>query len=143
MTEVVFYEKPGCLTNLKQKQLLVALGHRVAVRDLLTEPWSAERLRSFFGDRPVPDWFNPTAPTVRDGLIDPTALDAESALTAMLADPLLIRRPLIETTAGRCAGFDDDPVLTALGVRSDGSDELTACSRIGETQPVCPTPETA
>jgi nitrogenase-associated protein len=143
MTEVVFYEKPGCLTNLKQKQLLVALGHRVAVRNLLAEPWSAERLRAFFGGRPVPDWFNPTAPKVRDGLIDPAAIDAEAALAAMLADPLLIRRPLIETTAGRCAGFDDHPVLVALGVPTDPSEELTACSRLGEAQPVCPTPETA
>jgi len=143
MTEVVFYEKPGCLTNLKQKQLLVALGHRVAVRDLLAEPWSAERLRSFFGERPVPDWFNPTAPKVRNGQIDPAALDAEGALATMLADPLLIRRPLIETRAGRCAGFDAHPLLAALGVRTDGSDELTACSRLGEAEPVCPTPETA
>ncbi len=143
MTDVVFYEKPGCLTNLKQKQRLVALGHRLAVRNLLVEPWTAERLRGFFGDRPVTDWFNPTAPAVRDGLVDPAGLDADGALRAMLADPLLIRRPLLETPTGRCAGFDDNPVLSALGVDTDPSDALSACSRRGEALPVCPTPGVA
>lgn len=143
MTEVVFYEKPGCLTNLKQRQLLVGLGHRLAVRNLLAEPWTADRLRGFFGERPVPDWLNPTAPAVRDGLVDPTRLDADAALAAMLSDPLLIRRPLLETPHGRCAGFDDHPVLDALGVATGASDELTACSRRDEAQPVCPSPEIA
>ncbi len=42
MSSVLFYEKPGCLSNAKQKALLASLGHRVAVRNLLAEPWTAD-----------------------------------------------------------------------------------------------------
>jgi nitrogenase-associated protein len=129
MSEVVFYEKPGCITNARQKQLLAAHGHRLAVRDLLCEPWSRERLRNFFGNRSVPDWFNRSAPRIRDGDLDIDSLDADQALTLMLADPLLIRRPLLETTAGRCAGFEPGPLLDLLGIRLTSDDSIDRCSR--------------
>ncbi len=48
MTAIVFYEKPGCLTNARQRRLLEAAGHQVVRRDLLAEPWTAGRLRDFF-----------------------------------------------------------------------------------------------
>ncbi|MBI1424317.1 MAG: hypothetical protein GC149_12685 [Gammaproteobacteria bacterium] len=39
MAEIVFYEKPGCGNNTRQKALLAAAGHHVIARNLLTEPW--------------------------------------------------------------------------------------------------------
>lgn len=147
MTEIQFYEKPGCLTNARQKQLLARRGHCVMVRNLLQEPWTAERLRGFFGDLPVAAWFNPSAPRVRDGDIDPAALDADSALALLVADPLLIRRPLLDTPFGRCAGFEAGPVLTALGIHPEADEDLQGCSRPpaapGEPAPACPPPGTA
>ena len=44
MARILFYEKPGCTGNLRQKRLLVDAGHTVLARNLLTEPWTAERL---------------------------------------------------------------------------------------------------
>ena len=129
MSEVVFYEKPGCITNARQKQLLAAHGHRLVVRDLLSEPWTRERLRDFFGSRPVPDWFNRSAPRVRDGDLAIDSLDGEQALRLMLADPLLIRRPLLETTAGRCAGFEPGPIFDHLGIRLTDGSSIDRCSR--------------
>ena len=38
MATVIFYEKPGCVGNAKQKRLLADAGHEVVPRDLLTEP---------------------------------------------------------------------------------------------------------
>ena len=38
MARVIFYEKRGCGGNARQKALLVASGHEVHARDLLTEP---------------------------------------------------------------------------------------------------------
>ena len=58
MTKVVFYEKPGCGGNARQKALLIASGHELDVRNLLTEPWTAATLRPFFGSKPLRDWFN-------------------------------------------------------------------------------------
>ncbi len=103
MTTLVFYEKPGCVTNARQRALLAAHGHRLTVCDLLRERWTAERLRPFFGDRPVADWFNPTAPRIKSGELDPATLDEPTALALMVADPILIRRPLMATPAGLCA----------------------------------------
>ena len=42
----------------------------VEARNLLTEAWTATKLRSFFGDLPVSAWFNRTAPSIKSGEID-------------------------------------------------------------------------
>lgn len=128
MAIVTFYEKPGCGTNARQKLALSNAGHTLEVRSLLTEPWTAERLRGFFGDTPVATWFNPAAPKVKSGAVDPSAVDAETAIALMLAEPLLIRRPLVETESGRCAGFDREPVLSLLGPSDPAARPLEGCS---------------
>lgn len=120
---VVFYEKPGCLTNKRQKALLEEHGCRLEVRNLLTEPWTRERLLEFFGDRPVGEWFNRAAPRIRDGDVDPENLDRDSALALMLEEPLLIRRPLLDTPFGKTAGFDNPAILAALGIRTEATEK--------------------
>jgi nitrogenase-associated protein len=135
VTTVHFYQKPGCRTNARQMRALEVAGHSVIAKNLLTEPWTAEALRRFFGDRPVASWFNPASPRIKSGEIDPATSDAATALALMLADPLLIRRPLIEVDGSRCAGFDQEPVLSLLGPR----DDLDGCSR-ETTGGHCPPP---
>jgi len=51
-----------------------------------------------------------SAPAIKYGEVKPNAADAETALAPMLADPLLIRRPLIQTGGRRIAGFDAEEV---------------------------------
>ena len=127
MTIVVFYQKPGCATNARQIRALEAAGHSVSAKDLLKAPWTAEALRSFFGETPVTSWFNRAAPRIKSGKINPETCDAARALALMLADPLLIRRPLVEANGSRCAGFDREPVLSLLGQRVN--QDLDRCSR--------------
>lgn len=138
-TSVVFYEKPGCLSNERQKALLRAHGYRLTVRNLLLEPWTPARLRAFFGRLPVRDWFNPTAPRIKQGLVQPAALDESDALALMIEDPLLIRRPLIETEQGRGCGFEPGPLLKGLGLELSIEEDLQSCSRPGP-DPRCATP---
>ena len=138
MAEIVFYQKPGCKTNARQKQMLEAAGHAVTAKSLLTEPWTAERLRGFFGSTPVTSWFNPAAPRIKSGEIDPATIDAAAALASMLDDPLLIRRPLVEAQGQRCAGFDREPITSLLGAAADP--EAENCSRPGPS-PRCPDPD--
>ena len=131
MANVVFYEKPGCINNTKQKRLLNESGHRVEARDLLTETWTAERLRPFFGDRPVSDWFNLTAPRVKSGDVDPKAMDEAAALAAMVDDPLLVRRPLMEV-GGECRqGFDPTAVDRWIGLKEKPEESVEACPGSG------------
>ncbi len=108
MAIVNFYEKPGCANNAKQKRLLREAGHELIVHDLLQQPWKDEpdKLRSFFSDLPVAQWFNQAAPAIKNGHMQPERLDEQQAIALMTADPLLIRRPLLEIDGRRVAGFD-------------------------------------
>lgn len=106
MKKLIFYEKPGCVNNTRQKAMLSSAGYAVEARNLLEHQWSADTLRPFFGSRPVAEWFNRAAPRVKNGLVSPESMDESSALQAMQADPLLIRRPLIECGGRRECGFD-------------------------------------
>ncbi len=106
MAEVIFYEKPGCINNTKQKRMLAFTGHLVVTKNLLTEAWCRERLQQFFSNMPVSEWFNRTAPMVRDGVIDLDVIDGGSAITEMMAEPLLIRRPLMFVDGVPVVSFD-------------------------------------
>ena len=140
MAVVLFYEKPGCINNSKQKMLLAAAGHTVQAKSLLTEKWTAERLRAFFGDLPVAQWFNLSSPRIYGGEVSPEALDEQEALRLMLADPLLIRRPLMEVDSQRRVGFDPEAVERWIGLSSrTGGEDLETCPR-KRTQACAPAP---
>ena len=97
----------------------------LSVRTFFTVCWRV------FGDRPVTDWFNPMAPRVKTGEVRPQELDEARALDLMIADPILIRRPLLETDAGVCCGFEPGPALDYLGVHLGPSQDMQSCSRPG------------
>lgn len=115
MDTLHFWGKPGCQTNARQQSALRAEGFRLEFHDLLQEPWTEMRLLDFFMDIPVTDWFNPYAPKIKAGLIIPGMFDTTSALRAMMHEPLLIRRPLMEIGRTRVVGFDMDRIRTAFG----------------------------
>ena len=141
MASVIFFEKPGCGNNTKQKLWLAASGHTVLAKNLLKEKWTAERLRAFFGDLPVAQWFNQSAPRIKSGEVNPAALDAETALAMMLSEPLLIRRPLMEVDGKLRVGFDADAVCTWIGLNeAKPNGNIEACPICHRSQP-CPTPE--
>jgi nitrogenase-associated protein len=117
MAKVVFYEKPGCGGNARQKALLIASGHELEVRNLLVEPWTAASLRPYFGSKPLPEWFNVSSPRVKSGAVRPGELTPDSALAMMVADPLLIRRPLMRVEERRESGFDHANVDAWIGLR--------------------------
>ncbi len=103
---MLFYEKPGCINNKRQKQLLREAGHEVMAKNLLTEHWEISHLLLFFKGHPVADWFNRSAPAVKSGELVPEHLDARQALELMLQNPLLIRRPLMQVGEHYHLGFD-------------------------------------
>lgn len=138
MAEVVFYEKPGCAGNARQKRLLEDAGHRLIVRDLLSTVWTEQTLRPFFGDRPVAEWFNRSAPAVKSGAVAPDALGEEEALALLLADPLLIRRPLMRVGDHSACGFDADVVDAWIGLAQRPEGSIEGCPKAGMAP--CPPP---
>lgn len=140
MAEVLFYEKPGCINNTRQKQLLTMAGHRLEVRNLLEEAWTPASLRPYFGTLPVAQWFNCTAPAVKSGDVDPGALTEQQALESMVKMPLLIRRPLIRVGDVFRVGFEVEAVDAWIGLTAaDAEMDLEACPKDNGQE--CSTPD--
>jgi len=130
MATVYFYEKPGCINNTRQKKLLAAAGHQVVALNLLAETWQADRLRAFFGEMAVRDWFNYSAPLLKHGEIDPDKLSEQQALALMLHNPLLIRRPLMQVGDSLMAGFDQQAVDKWIGLKEqEVQQDIESCPR--------------
>ena len=136
MAQIIFYEKPGCLNNARQKKLLQQAGHTVIAMNLLTEDWAKkpEQLWAFLGDKPVSDWFNRSAPAIKKGLIDPDTVTAQQAIALMISDPLLIRRPLMQVGNEKTAGFDEQYMEQWIGLNDKRSaDDLETCPNTRQT----------
>jgi nitrogenase-associated protein len=131
MTEIIFYEKPGCINNTKQKKLLQEAGYTVDARNLLTESWTREQLAPFFVELPVAQWFNRSAPRITSGEIVPEQVDELSAWELLLQEPLLIRRPLIQIGSHYLVGFEEERIkrLLTLNFTEQEPGELERCPR--------------
>jgi nitrogenase-associated protein len=130
MATITFYEKPGCANNTRQKKLLVAAAHQVIAKNILTEAWTEQSLRPFFGDLPVKDWFNYSAPAIKYGEIDPDNQTEAQALALMLEIPLLIRRPLMQIDNKFIAGFDQQLIDNWIGLQTvDTASDLESCPK--------------
>jgi nitrogenase-associated protein len=128
MANVIFYEKPGCASNAKQKALLKESGHEVDARDLLGEAWSASSLRPFFGEKPVREWFNAASPRVKSGEVKPDAVNPQEAIVMMILDPGLIRRPLMRVGDHCESGFDPAAVGRWIGLTAGSPEVNDRCS---------------
>jgi nitrogenase-associated protein len=120
MTHLIFFEKPGCGGNARQRALLEAAGHTLERRNLLGQEWSREALLAFLAPLPVAQWFNRAVPRVKSGEVVPEALDQNAALALLLNEPLLIRRPLLQRSddGSRRVGFDAAEIETWIGLGS-------------------------
>lgn len=123
MAEILFFEKPGCGGNAQQKALLAASGHTILARDLLGEAWTAASLLAFLSPLPPAEWFNRAHPKVKAGAVVPENHDGDTALAALLADPLLIRRPLMQVGDQRRVGWNEAAVAAWIGLTPGGIDE--------------------
>lgn len=136
MAQIIFYEKPGCVNNTRQKKLLESAGHQVIAKNLLTENWSAERLQVFFNNYSIAEWFNRAAPRVKSGEVIPEQISAEQAIAMMITDPLLIRRPLMQVGEEYRIGFEQHNVAAWIGLSPfEKAEDLETCTR---EQTPCP-----
>jgi len=129
MSTVEFYEKPGCINNTRQKQLLREAGHIVIERDLLHTHWTEEGLMVFFSALPIHEWFNHSAPQIKSGEVIPEQCSMQQALSLMCDIPLLIRRPLMRVGHGTMVGFEQDAVDAWIGLQCRSDADLETCPR--------------
>jgi nitrogenase-associated protein len=131
MTHLLFFEKPGCGGNARQRAVLLSAGHTLDRRNLLTAHWTRESLLAFLGRLPVAEWFNRAAPRVKSGEVQPEAQSVDSAIDLLLEQPLLIRRPLMQRTdnQSRFVGFDTAAVDAWIGLGTNpASPSLEGCA---------------
>jgi ADP-ribosyl-[dinitrogen reductase] hydrolase len=120
MKKVVLYQKSGSKKAREQKDMLAAAGYEVELRDLTAEHWTSAGLRPFFAERPVSEWFDPSAPQVLSGEIDPSRANPQQALVMFSVNPSLINGPLIKCN-GRCAsGLNVRELRYFLDVHASG-----------------------
>jgi nitrogenase-associated protein len=127
VNSVIFWEKPGCVGNNRQKSELRKQGIDLEVRDLISHQWSKDTLRPFFGGSPLDEWFNQTAPALKSGDIKPSELSEDDAIALMIDNPILIRRPLLQFEECFQSGFKHGPVLDAIGFQHEDPELLQIC----------------
>lgn len=125
--QIVFYEKPGCSGNAKQKKLLDLYQVTYKTKDILTEPWSFEKLSAFFGTLPKEKIYNPFAPQIKQKALDIDALTKEELIQAMLQKPILIKRPLLEIDEHKVCGFDIEQINKLLDKNICESVSVSTC----------------
>lgn len=124
----IFYEKTGCSGNAKQKELLKSHNISFTVKSLLDTSWTKETLSEFFKDLDVIDIFNPFAPQIRDKHIDINSLSKDEAITLMIENPILIKRPLLDINGVKLCGFDIEKINELLNTNIDTNKKLNTCS---------------
>lgn len=127
MAKVIFYGKPGCGGNTRQKKVLAASGHEIDDRDVFSTPWTSATLLEFLGDLPVTGWFHPNASRVKSGEISPETLSREQAMALLLGDIRLIRRPLLESGGVKVAGWNPERLSAWIGLADTVNPGPEAC----------------
>jgi len=123
-----FYEKTGCSGNAKQKELLKSHNISFSVKSLLDTSWTKETLSEFFKGLETKDIFNPFAPQIRDKQIDINSLSKDEAITLMIKNPILIKRPLLDINGVKICGFDIKKINELLNTNIDTNKKLNTCS---------------
>lgn len=72
---------------------------------------------------------NYTAPAVKNGEIIPERLSFKEAVELMVADPILIKRPLVEVDGMKIQGVTDRRLTPYLG-SWDGSEDVVTCPNL-------------
>lgn len=116
---VVVYGIPNCDTVRRARRWLKAHGIAVEFRDLRAAPIQAAQLQAWLQHLPYDSLLNRRgqawrglAPAQRLGIVDQL-----TAAEAMLANPLLIRRPILEWQDRLVVGFSES-LYEGLGLGS-------------------------
>ena len=106
MSFIIFYEKPGCKTNAKQKKYFRDAGYRVIERNILEHGMNHSDLYKFVKKIPIREWFNKNAPQIKNKEINPRGMNRREALELLINDAILIKRPLLSINGKKLCGFN-------------------------------------
>lgn len=102
MSDVVIYHNPACGTSRNALQLLRDKGVEPRVVEYLKAGWTRDQLEALtakMGVRARDILRERGTKAAELGLTDPAASD-EALIAAMILDPILVNRPIVETPKG-------------------------------------------
>ena len=129
MAFIQFFEKPGCINGEKQKNILIEAGNVLECLNILEHPWSREELAPFFAAKEPALIMNHTAPAIKKGEIVPANLQYDEAVSLMIQNPILIKRPLIRVDGLSIQGFTDERLTPYLG-SWNGQEDVVTCPNL-------------
>jgi arsenate reductase (glutaredoxin) len=129
MAFIQFFEKPGCINGEKQKNILIEAGNVLECLNILEHPWSREELVPFFAAKEPASIMNQTAPAIKKGEIVPANLQYDEAVSLMIQNPILIKRPLIRVDGLSIQGFMDERLTPYLG-SWNGQEDVVTCPNL-------------
>lgn len=114
---MILYGIRNCDTVKKARAWLAARGVAYDFHDYKAAGIDAPRLRAWAGELGWEALLNRAGTTFRKlPEADKEGLDREKAITLMLAQPSMIRRPILDLGGRRLAGFDPAAWAAALGL---------------------------
>ncbi len=100
--KAVIYHNPRCGTSRKTLEILRAEGVDVSVREYLENPPSREELKAIYQRAGITprEGLRAKEPLAAELGLTAESVDNDTILDAMIAHPILINRPLVETEKG-------------------------------------------
>lgn len=129
MAVIEFYEKPNCINGEKQKRILEKAGNTLKCINILQHPWTEDELTPFIQGKNPTQFMNYTAPAIKKGEIKPEELSYEEAVSLMVANPILIKRPLLRIEDMSVQGFLNKRLTPYLG-SWDGQEDVVTCPNL-------------
>ncbi|KQY80510.1 arsenate reductase (glutaredoxin) [Brevundimonas sp. Root1423] len=118
---VTVFHNPACGTSRKVLGMIEAAGYQPDVVEYLQTGWTSDQLHDLFAEAGLTPRDalreNEAAVTV-PALLDAAATD-DAILEAMLADPVLVNRPIVRTPRGAALCRPPERVLDLLDRRPD------------------------
>jgi arsenate reductase len=114
---VIIFHNPGCGTSRNTLALIEAEGVTPTIIEYMTAGWTKSQLQGLLthaGLRPRDVLRAKESLATELGLLDPAASD-ETILDAMVANPILVDRPIVATPLGVALCRPAERVLPLLG----------------------------
>jgi arsenate reductase (glutaredoxin) len=113
---VTIYHNPACGTSRNTLALIKAAGYRPTVVEYLKTGWTRPKLEALsaaMDTKPRDMMREKGTPAAELGLLDPSVSD-DSILDAMVANPILVNRPIVVTPKGAKLSRPSEVVLDLL-----------------------------
>jgi len=113
---IVIFHNPACGTSRNVVAMVREAGHEPTVIEYLKAGWTVEQLVELLSEAGAAprDWLRDKGtPAAELGLLEPAVTDA-AILAAMVADPVLVNRPIVVTPKGVALCRPSERVLPLL-----------------------------